>query len=107
MHPVATWSRIVRMLDAQRGLSTADGARLYAQLYLTAADAIISVWDDKAFWSFWRPIRDGHCRGQGADVYAPLGRAQGNHQRARLVGHPLPRRGRAVCSPREAGRGVA
>jgi hypothetical protein len=25
-------------------------------LYLTAADAFISVWDDKARWSFWRPI---------------------------------------------------
>jgi hypothetical protein len=56
VHPVATWSRIVRMLDAQAGLSTADAARLYAQLYLTASDALISVWDDKAYWSFWRPI---------------------------------------------------
>jgi hypothetical protein len=25
-------------------------------LYLTAADGLISVWDDKAHWSFWRPI---------------------------------------------------
>jgi hypothetical protein len=54
--PPGTWSRIVRMLDTQEGLSTADGARLYAQLYLTAADAFIAVWDDKAHWSFWRPI---------------------------------------------------
>jgi hypothetical protein len=56
VHPVATWSRIVRGLDAQAGLSTADAARLYAQLYLTTADAAISVWDDKAYWNFWRPI---------------------------------------------------
>jgi hypothetical protein len=55
-HPPATWSRIVRMLDLQEELSTPDGARLYAQLYLTAADAFIAVWDDKAFWSFWRPV---------------------------------------------------
>jgi hypothetical protein len=54
--PPGTWSRIVRMLDTQEGLSTADGARLYAQLYLTAADAFIAVWTDKARWSFWRPI---------------------------------------------------
>jgi hypothetical protein len=54
--PPATWSRIVRMLDVQEELSTADGARLYAQLYLTAADAFIAGWDDKAHWSFWRPI---------------------------------------------------
>jgi hypothetical protein len=25
-------------------------------LYLTAADALISVWNDKAHWLFWRPI---------------------------------------------------
>jgi hypothetical protein len=55
-HPAATWSRIVRGLDGQAGLSTADAARLYAQLYLTAADSAISVWDEKAYWSFWRPI---------------------------------------------------
>jgi hypothetical protein len=54
--PAGTWSRIVRMLDTQEGLSTADGARLYAQLYLTTADAFITIWADKARWSFWRPI---------------------------------------------------
>ena len=55
-NPPATWSRIVRGLDTQEGLSTADGARLYAQLYLTTADTFIAVWADKAYWSFWRPI---------------------------------------------------
>ena len=25
-------------------------------LYLTEADASIGAWDDKAHWSFWRPI---------------------------------------------------
>ena len=33
-----------------------ENARLFAMLYMTAADALISVWDDKAHWSFWRPI---------------------------------------------------
>jgi hypothetical protein len=56
VHPPATWSRIVRGLDAQAGLSTADAARLYAQIYLTGADSLISIWDDKAYWNFWRPI---------------------------------------------------
>jgi hypothetical protein len=56
VHPPATWGRIVRMLDVREGLSTADGARLYAQIYLTGADSAISIWDDKAYWSFWRPI---------------------------------------------------
>jgi hypothetical protein len=55
-HPPATWSRIFRSLSSARRLSLADNARLFAMLYLTAADALISVWDDKARWSFWRPI---------------------------------------------------
>src|SRR5215218_7771730 len=55
-NPPATWSRIFRALSAQENVSLVDNARLYAMLYMTAADALISVWDDKAYWSFWRPI---------------------------------------------------
>ena len=56
VHPGRTWSRIVRGIDMDRGLSTADGARLYAQIYLTAADSAISIWADKEYWGFWRPL---------------------------------------------------
>jgi PAP2 superfamily len=55
-NPPATWSRIFRTLAAQEGLTLVENARLFAMLYLTAADTLISVWDDKAYWSFWRPI---------------------------------------------------
>jgi PAP2 superfamily len=55
-NPPATWSRIFRTLSAQQGLSLAENARLFAMLYMTAADALITVWDDKAHHSFWRPI---------------------------------------------------
>ena len=55
-NPPATWSRIFRTLSAQQGLTLVENARLYAMLYTTAADALIAVWDDKAHWSFWRPI---------------------------------------------------
>ena len=34
---------------AQEGLSIADNARLFAMVYLTAADALITVWDDKEY----------------------------------------------------------
>jgi hypothetical protein len=56
VHPGRTWARIVRGIETERGLSTADGARLYAQIYLTAADAAISTWADKEYWGFWRPL---------------------------------------------------
>jgi hypothetical protein len=58
--PAATWSQTVRSLSAARNLSTAENARLFAMLYLTAADALIACWDDKARWLFWRPITAIH-----------------------------------------------
>ena len=55
-NPPLTWTRVFRTVSAQQGLSLADNARLFAMLYLTAADALIAVWNDKAHYSFWRPI---------------------------------------------------
>jgi hypothetical protein len=52
----AIWTRVTRQLSADHGLEAADNARLFAMLYLTAADSIISCWQDKAHWLFWRPI---------------------------------------------------
>jgi hypothetical protein len=55
-NPPGTWSRIFRTLSAQQGLSLAENARLYAELYTSGADALITVWDDKGHYRFWRPI---------------------------------------------------
>jgi PAP2 superfamily len=55
-NPPATWNRIFRTISAQQGLSLVDNARLFAELYMTAADSLINVWDDKAHYAFWRPI---------------------------------------------------
>jgi hypothetical protein len=49
-------TRLARELSARFGLSVADSARMYAMQYLTGADTLIAVWDDKARWLFWRPI---------------------------------------------------
>jgi hypothetical protein len=73
-NPPGTWSRIFRTLSAQQGLSLADNARLYAMLYLTAADSLITVWNDKAYYSFWRPItaiRQAATDGNPATVADP------------------------------------
>jgi hypothetical protein len=78
-NPPATWNRIFRTLSAQRNLSLADNARMYAMLYLTAADALIAVWDDKAHYLFWRPITaireadtDGNTRTTADPQWLPL-----------------------------------
>lgn len=78
-NPPGTWSRIFRTLSANEGLSLVDNSRLYAMLYLTAADALITVWDDKAHYSFWRPITaireadtDGNRRTEPDAGWLPL-----------------------------------
>jgi hypothetical protein len=78
-NPPATWSRVFRTLSAQQGVSLVDDARLYAMLYLTAADALIAVWDDKAERLFWRPITaireadtDGNPRTEPQADWTPL-----------------------------------
>jgi hypothetical protein len=55
-HPTAMWSRIFRSLADERIHDPVDSARFYAMLDLTAADAVIACWYEKARWSFWRPI---------------------------------------------------
>ena len=78
-HPTRTWSRIFRTLAAQERLSTPESARMFAMLYLTAADALITVWADKAHWSFWRPMTaiheadsDGNPRTAKDGAWVPL-----------------------------------
>jgi hypothetical protein len=50
------WTRAARRLAIDRGLRSGATARMFAMLYMTAADALISVWGDKARWLSWRPI---------------------------------------------------
>jgi hypothetical protein len=38
------------------GLDLAEQARLYAKFALAGADTFITCWEDKAHWSFWRPM---------------------------------------------------
>jgi hypothetical protein len=78
-NPPATWSRIFRTLSVQEGLSLVENARYFAMLYLTAADALIAVWDDKAHYSFWRPITaireadtDSNARTEKDGAWVPL-----------------------------------
>jgi hypothetical protein len=78
-NPPGTWSRIFRTLSAERGLSVAENARLFATLYMSAADALITVWDSKAYWSWWRPITaireadtDGNPRTVKDEAWLPL-----------------------------------
>jgi hypothetical protein len=50
------WTLLARQLSDEALLTPAENARMFAKLYLTASDSLISCWTDKARWLFWRPI---------------------------------------------------
>jgi hypothetical protein len=52
----AIWNRVFRALATERGLDVVDTARMLAMTTLAGADAVIGCWNDKYYWSFWRPI---------------------------------------------------
>lgn len=50
------WTRVARQLAIERALRSSETARMFAMLYTTGADALISTWTAKAKYLFWRPI---------------------------------------------------
>jgi hypothetical protein len=54
--PVTLYNRTFRTIAGDRGLGSADAARLFASLNVAAADALITCTADKMRWGFWRPI---------------------------------------------------
>ncbi|HKE79591.1 MAG TPA: vanadium-dependent haloperoxidase [Solirubrobacteraceae bacterium] len=76
---VGTWGNLYRDIAQRYGRSLADNARMFAMLYLAGADAAITVWADKAKYSFWRPITaireadtDGNARTTPDPNWLPL-----------------------------------
>jgi hypothetical protein len=50
------WNEIAQTASLAHGLTTAQNARLFAQLNLTFADAVIAFYDAKYTYNFWRPV---------------------------------------------------
>jgi hypothetical protein len=78
-HCGSQYARSLRDLAAAQGMSLADNARLFAQLYVTWADAWIAGWDSKLFYSFWRPVTsiragetDGNPKTDSDSSWTPL-----------------------------------
>ena len=62
LNPVVTFNATVRSIAEAHVPDIGDKARLLALVNLAAADALISCWDSKYHYSFWRPetaIREG------------------------------------------------
>jgi PAP2 superfamily len=75
----AIWNRVYRALATSGGLDIVDTARLFAMTNLAAADGSIGCWNDKAYWSFWRPVtairnagEDGNPATEADPFWLPL-----------------------------------
>jgi hypothetical protein len=55
-NPVEMYSRTFRTYSLMQGLDLAEQARLFGKLALAGGDTAITCWEDKAHWSFWRPV---------------------------------------------------
>jgi hypothetical protein len=70
----ALWNRALRSIAARHLHRTADTARLFALANLATADALITCWDSKRHFAFWRPmnaIQEGDADGNPATIGDP------------------------------------
>jgi hypothetical protein len=77
--PSPIWNHVARQIIAARGLDASDTAKVFALMYLAAADASIACWDAKYTFNFWRPLAairngdsDGNARTIGDPAWQPL-----------------------------------
>jgi hypothetical protein len=73
------WNRAARDIAATHVHTIADSARLFALLNMSTADAVITAWDSKRHYVFWRPVtaiqegdHDGNRRTVGDPDWRPL-----------------------------------
>ena len=70
----ALWHRTLRGIALARRLGLGDSARLFALASIASADAVMTSWDSKSRFNFWRPltaIREGNTDGNPATAGDP------------------------------------
>jgi hypothetical protein len=79
LNPGATWFATLRTIADAHVADIGDKARLFALAGLAAADSLITCWDAKYHFSFWRPItairegdNDGNSRTVGDPAWLPM-----------------------------------
>jgi len=53
---ILLWNRALNRIAAEHTHTSGDAARLFALVYMAEADAVITAWDSKKFFNFWRPL---------------------------------------------------
>lgn len=73
------WNQVLRNIAGAHVDNIAESARLFALADLAIADAIITAWNSKSYYVFWRPItairegdNDGNPRTVGDSTWLPL-----------------------------------
>jgi hypothetical protein len=76
---VVLWERALRDIAPAKTNNIGDSGRLFALANLATADAVITAWDNKRYWNFWRPItaiqegdNDGNPKTVGDPNWLPL-----------------------------------
>jgi hypothetical protein len=76
---VVLWNQVLRSIAATNVVDIADSSRLFALAELATADALISSWNTKSVYVYWRPItairegeNDGNARTTGDAAWLPL-----------------------------------
>jgi hypothetical protein len=76
--PPNYWNRLMRDLAAGGAMTLGDRARMFALVNTSMADAVISAWDSKIEWNYWRPVTairmgddDGNPRTVGDVAWSP------------------------------------
>jgi hypothetical protein len=73
------WNRALRALPDALFADSGDRARLFALVNAAMADALITSWESKLHWNFWRPLTaiqlgdtDGNPRTDGDPTWQPF-----------------------------------
>ncbi|HKX28550.1 MAG TPA: vanadium-dependent haloperoxidase [Blastocatellia bacterium] len=76
---ILLWNQVLREIANAHVDEIADSARLFALAEMAMADAIITAWNNKNRYAFWRPItaiqegsNDGNPRTDGDSTWLPL-----------------------------------
>ena len=76
---ITLWERTLRGISSTYLNDSGDSAHLFAMANMAAADAIITAWDTKKYYNFWRPItaiqqgdNDGNPKTIGDPSWVPF-----------------------------------
>lgn len=77
-------ARAFRRLAIAQNLDVSDTARLFAMIYVSISDSLITTWDSKYYYGFWRPVTairggdtDGNPQTEADPNWTPLATTPG------------------------------